>query len=86
MKILSLATTTLLLALPATVFAAQMTFDQAAERARQEVPGGHVESVESDLRQGKAVIEVEVDAPDGREHELVFDPESGRLLSHHIDD
>lgn len=78
--------TTLLLALPSAAFAARMTLDQAAERALKEVPGGHVESVENDYRLGKAVIEVEVDAPDGTEHELVFDPESGHLLSHHVDD
>ena len=86
MKLFPILTTALFFALPATAFAAKMTLDQAAERALKEVPGGHVESVEHDYRLGQAVIEVEVDAPDGSEHELVFDPESGRLLSHRVDD
>jgi len=85
MKTRSIAITLLLALLPATAFAA-LTFDQAAERALKEVPGGHVESVERDYRLGKPVIEVEVDAPDGTEHELIFDLESGRLLSHRVDD
>jgi uncharacterized membrane protein YkoI len=86
MKLFPLLATALLFAVPATAFAARMTLDQAAERALEEVPGGHVESVENDVRLGQSVIEVEVDAPDGTEHELVFDSESGRLLSHHVDD
>ena len=57
-----------------------------AERiALEHLPGGTVEDIERDHRLGKPVIEVEVRAEDGREHELVID-EGGRVISEEIDD
>ena len=61
-------------------------FNAASERALEEVPGGVVSSVERDFEFGRPVIEVEVDAPNGDEHELVFDAAVGTLLAHRIDD
>jgi len=63
------------------------SFDHFAELARKEVPGGTVTSVERETKPRKrAVVEVEVDAPDGNEHELLFDEADGKLLSHRVDD
>jgi hypothetical protein len=71
---------------PSWALAADLTLDQAAERALREVPGGTVEGVERDFEFGRRVIEVEVQGSDGLEHELVFDVSDGRLLAHRIDD
>jgi len=63
------------------------SFDRFAELARKEVSGGTVTSVERETKKHKrAVVEVEVDAPDGNEHELIFDEAEGKLISHRIDD
>jgi uncharacterized membrane protein YkoI len=87
MKILPIVALSSIVVLPASLtLAASMTLAQATERALQEVPGGTVDSVENDFKRGRAVIEVEIDAPDGHEHEIVFDTESGKLLWHRIDD
>lgn len=65
---------------------AGIDFNTASELALREVPGGVVTSIERETKKGRAVLEVEVDAPDGQEHELVFDAETGELLSHKLDD
>lgn len=65
---------------------AAIDFNTASELALREVPGGVVTSIEREVKLGRAVLEVEVDAPDGQEHELVFDAETGELITHEIDD
>jgi len=77
----------LLVSAPRALAADTFSFDRFAELARKEVQGGTVTSVERETKKRKrAVVEVEIDAPDGNEHELVFDEADGKLLSHRVDD
>jgi uncharacterized membrane protein YkoI len=62
-----------------------LTIEQAERIALERVPGGVVESVERDRRLGREVFEVDVRAPDGREHELAIDVIDGRVLAEVID-
>ncbi len=63
-----------------------ITIERAERIALERVPGGVVEEIERDRQLGKDVFEIEVRAPDGREHELVLDASDGRVLSEEIDD
>lgn len=62
-----------------------LSLAEAERIALARVPGGTVEDIERDFWRGKPVIEVEVRAKDGREHELVVD-EEGRIVAEEIDD
>jgi uncharacterized membrane protein YkoI len=64
----------------------QITMEQAEAIALKRIPGGVIESIERDRELGKLVYEVEVRAPDGRDHDLVIDAADGRVLSEEIDD
>lgn len=58
-----------------------------AERiALAQFPGGEVRAIERDHEHGRAVFDVEVRDRDGREHEVVIDVESGRILRSARDD
>lgn len=62
-----------------------LTIEQAERIALERVPGGVVESVERDRRLGRDVFEIDVRAPDGREHELAIDAIDGKVLAEVID-
>ena len=64
----------------------KITFEKAERIALGRVPGGVVEEIERDRHLGKDVYEVDVRAPDGREHEIVIDANDGTVLSEEIDD
>lgn len=59
--------------------------EEAGRIALERVPGGTIESIERDRHLGKLVYEVDVRAPDGREHDLTIDASDGRVLSEEID-
>lgn len=62
-----------------------ITAAKAESIALARVPGGVVEQLERDHHMGKLVWDVEVRAPDGREHELAIDATDGKVLSEEID-
>ena len=62
-----------------------ISLERAARIALERVPGGVVEEIERDTEAGKDVIDVEVRAPDGREHEIVIDAKDGTVVSEEID-
>lgn len=64
----------------------EISYDEAAQIALAEVPGGVVEEIERKVRRGKAIFEIEVRAPDGLEHELTIDAHDGEILDEEIDD
>ncbi len=64
----------------------KISFEKAEKIALSRVPGGVVEEIELDQYAGRLVYEVEVRAPDGREHEIVIDAYDGRILAEKIDD
>lgn len=66
--------------------APKISFDRAAQIAVEHVPDGVVEDIERDRRLGRVVYEVEVLAPDGREHDLVIDANDGRIVTEEVDD
>ncbi|WP_067808975.1 PepSY domain-containing protein [Nocardia beijingensis] len=55
-----------------------MSRQQAIDKALAAVPGGRVGSVEFDTDRGVAVWEVELTTPDGVEHDVTIDANSGR--------
>lgn len=62
-----------------------ITMEKAESIALERVPGGTIESIERDRELGVLVYEVEVHAPDGREHDITIDAADGRVLSDEID-
>jgi uncharacterized membrane protein YkoI len=80
-----------LVSLPATAAAKPtdakpITMQDAERIALKRVPGGTIDEIEKDRHAGRDVFEVEVRAPDGREHDLVIDALDGRVVSEEIDD
>jgi uncharacterized membrane protein YkoI len=71
------------LAAPATP--TKISLARAEHLALRHVPGGVVEQIERDHHRGKPVYEIDVRAPDGREHELVIDATDGAILVEEID-
>lgn len=66
--------------------APRITMEQAAQIAVDHVPGSFVESIEREYERGVLVYEVEVRAPDGVEHEVIIDANTGRVIRVEIDD
>ena len=62
-----------------------ITMEKAESIALERVPGGTIETIERDRELGVLVYEVEVRAPDGREHDITIDATDGRVLSDEID-
>ncbi|WP_330229597.1 PepSY domain-containing protein [Nocardia sp. NBC_00508] len=54
---------------------------QAIDKAIEAVPGGRVDSAELDTDRGTPVWEVELTTPDGVEHEVTIDANSGQVLA-----
>ncbi|MBF6192573.1 PepSY domain-containing protein [Nocardia implantans] len=54
--------------------------EQAVNKAREALPGGTVVSAELDAEGATAVWEVELRTPDGIEHEVTVDANSGAVL------
>ncbi|WP_327119487.1 PepSY domain-containing protein [Nocardia sp. NBC_01730] len=58
-----------------------ITRQQAIDKAVEAVPGGRAGSAEFDTDGGSAVWEVELVTPDGVEHEVTVDANSGKVLA-----
>ncbi|MGO4613494.1 PepSY domain-containing protein [Nocardia sp. 2YAB30] len=58
-----------------------ITRQQAIDKAVEAVPGGRTESAEFDTDGASAVWEVELVTPDGVEHEVTIDANSGKVLA-----
>ncbi|MEV6321819.1 PepSY domain-containing protein [Nocardia sp. NPDC051787] len=58
-----------------------ITRQQAIDKAIEAVPGGRVDSAELDTDRGAPVWEVELTTPDGVEHEVTIDANSGNVLA-----
>ncbi|MBF6326950.1 PepSY domain-containing protein [Nocardia transvalensis] len=63
-----------------------VSMDQAVEKAKEAVPGGTVDSVDLDHERGTLVWEVDIDTPDGLEHEVQIDANNGNVIANHVDD
>ena len=64
---------------------AKISIEKAERIAVAHVPGGVVEQIERDHHRGRPVFEVDVRAPDGREHELDIDATDGKIIAEEID-
>lgn len=58
----------------------QISRQQAIDEAVKAVPGGAVDSAEIDTERGVSVWEVELTTPDGIEHEVTIDANTGKVL------
>ncbi|MEV6339080.1 PepSY domain-containing protein [Nocardia vinacea] len=58
----------------------QISRQQAIDEAVKAVPGGAVDSAEIDTERGASVWEVELTTPDGIEHEVTIDANTGKVL------
>ncbi|MEV5833592.1 PepSY domain-containing protein [Nocardia sp. NPDC052112] len=58
----------------------QISKQQAIDEAVQAVPGSTVDSAEIDTVRGAAVWDVELRTPDGIEHEVTIDANTGKVL------
>lgn len=65
--------------------ASPITFAKAESIALARVPGGTVEDMEREHEKGRLVYEVEVRAPDGREHDITIDAKDGKIIDEHVD-
>ncbi|GAA1274254.1 hypothetical protein GCM10009677_29300 [Sphaerisporangium rubeum] len=60
--------------------------EEAERTALGKVAGGRVTSTELENEHGKQVWDVEVDAPDGTEHEFDIDAATGAIVKQEVDD
>lgn len=63
-----------------------ITAERAEAIALGRVPGGTVRECERDRDDGRDVFEVEVRDPSGRDHDIVIEASSGRIVSETLDD
>lgn len=65
--------------------AAMITLEKAESIALAKVPGGTVEDIERERKGTRTVYEIEVRAPDNREHDFTIDASDGKIIFHEIE-
>lgn len=63
-----------------------ISMEKADSIALARVPGGVVRESERDTEGTRVIYEIEVRAPDGRDHEFEIDGADGRIISEELDD